>query len=122
MFEGDIQNALEWFRSNRMVPNPNKFQVMFLGTQSKVDNCLNINNQVCKPSTSVKLLGVTIDWKLNFNIHVNEICTKAILKSQALIRLRSKLSLSQKLSLCYSYIVLATVLSYGHFRGKVAIR
>ena len=103
--EGDIQNALEWFRSNRMVPNPNKFQVMFLGTQSKVDNCLNINNQVCKPSTSVKLLGVTIDWKLNFNIHVNEICTKAILKSQALIRLRSKLSQSQKLSLYYSYIM-----------------
>ena len=103
--ERDISNALKWFKSNRMVANPKKFQMMFLGTREKVDKCININGQICKSSPTVKLLGITIDWKLNFNIHVREMCNRAYNKANALVRLRFKLSQSQKLSLYYCYIM-----------------
>ena len=36
----------------------------------------------------LKLLGVTIDSKLNFDSHVKNICKKANQKSRALIRIR----------------------------------
>ena len=34
--ETDIENALNWFYANGMVANPNKFQIMFLGTKQRV--------------------------------------------------------------------------------------
>ena len=49
------------------------------------------------------LLGVTIDWKLNFSSHVKLLCENANKKVGALMRLRNMLSLEQKLVLLNSY-------------------
>ena len=103
--ENDMKNALAWFNSNRMVANPNKFQIMFLGTNRKIDLCLDINGNTCRSSTVVKLLGTNIDWKLKFNHHVKEICKIANNKTKALVRLRFKLNQSQKLTLYHSYVM-----------------
>ena len=105
--ENDIENALHWFEINQMVANPNKFQLMFLGTRKKTKLCLSIGDKTCVSSSSVTLLGVEIDWKLNFNQHVKNISNKANNKTKSLSRLRNKLDTTQKLSLYHSYILSA---------------
>ena len=38
---------------------------------------LNLNGKIIRTSDSLKILGVTIDNKLNFNEHINDVCNKA---------------------------------------------
>ena len=102
--ENDVKRAMDWFHANSLVPNPNKFQFMFLGTKSKIKLCLEINGMKCISSDTVKLLGITIDWKLNFNNHVRLVCDTANKKASALMRLRNKLSLDQKLIIFHSFV------------------
>ena len=56
--------------------------------------------------TSVKLLGITLDNKLNFNEHVSNICKKASQKIHALARIsnymcQNKLRILMKASFGY---------------------
>ena len=64
----NMKIAMKWFEDNSVGANPRKFQ-MFLGTKGFTKKCLNINGNTCiyKYKSSILLLGVTIDWKLNFN-------------------------------------------------------
>ena len=103
--ESELKIALNWFNNNSLVPNPDKFQIMFLGTKHKVNLCLEINGIRNLTTTSVKLLGITIDWKLNFNDHVKELCKKANSKSKAIARLRNYLHMDQKMLLFNSFIM-----------------
>ena len=103
--ENDIQNALTWFSANKMVANPKKFQLMFLGTREKTKLCLDINGKTSLSTSSIILLGLTIDWKLTFNKHVKEICSNANNKAKALSRLRYKLDQTQKLCLYFCFIM-----------------
>jgi len=103
--ENDLANTLVWFKSNRMVANPHKFQVMFLGTRKHIDLCLDINGKTSRTTKKVILLGISIDWNLNFNNHANEICSIANNKAKALARLRFKLNQDQKLTLYHSFII-----------------
>lgn len=102
--EKDIENALNWFQQNSLVPNPEKFQIMFLGTKCKINICLDIKGKKTYSTQEVKLLGVTIDWKLLFNSHVDKICHFAKNKTGALMRLRNILTTEQKLLLYNSFI------------------
>ena len=75
--ELDLAYTLKSFDSNRMVANPGKFQIMFLGLNINQKLCLEIDDLVIKPTNSVKLLGITIDSKLKFTDNVKSICTEA---------------------------------------------
>ena len=55
--EEDIENALHWFDLNKMVANPDKFQIMFLGTREKTKLCLDINGKRSISTSSVTLLA-----------------------------------------------------------------
>ena len=71
----DIPRVLNWFRSNEMVMNPDKFQVIVLGNQNR----LNLLIDGINSSDTVKPLGVIIDKKLEFII--TDICIgKQIIK------------------------------------------
>ena len=65
-----------------------KFQMMFLGLKSNNSLCLNIDGQKMKQSEHVKLLGVQIDNKLNFDVHVKEPCQKINQNLCAFARIR----------------------------------
>ena len=67
----DTHLILNWFKSNSMVANPGKFQIMFLG--SNIDNSkitFMIENKRVKSRSEVKLLGITIYDKLPFTTHI----------------------------------------------------
>ena len=74
--EFDIENAISWFGENNMVANPDKFQMMFIGLKESKRYCLDINGNIIVNTDTVKLLGVTIDSKLNFRDHVTHIRKK----------------------------------------------
>ena len=57
----DIPRVMHWFKSNEMVVNPDKFQILFLGVQNSNDIFVNIDNASISSSETVKLLGVTLD-------------------------------------------------------------
>ena len=78
-----------------------------MALERKTKLCLRIGNKSCVSTSSVTLLGVEIDWKLNFNLHVKNITNKANNKANSLSRLRNKLDTNQKLSLYHSYILSA---------------
>ena len=59
-----------------MIANPNKFQSIII-SKDKIGNSgleIKINDKFIKSESSVKLLGIVIDEKLNFGKHITELC------------------------------------------------
>ena len=98
-----LKIALTWFKDNQMMANPGKFQFMIL-SKNTINKSIVINNKTIESSKSVKLLGLTIDNKLNFGIHINNICKVASAKIKCLGRIRSRLNLSHAKILDSSFI------------------
>ena len=75
----DSNIATEWLKINKMVVNPYKFQAIVLNKKrSHLTNTnFQVDNQVIKLVSSVGLLGIQIDDKLNFNAHFCQICKSA---------------------------------------------
>ena len=106
-----MQKILDWFKENGICANPTKFQMMFLGLRINNSPFLNIDGQKVKQSEQVKLLGVQIDNKLHFDIHVKELCQKINLKLCALSRIRLFLNREKAKALLTSIVM--SNFSYG---------
>ena len=79
ILESECEAAINWLHSNKMIVNPDKFQVIFLNKRGS-DNAkikLKVGNEKIKSASSVKLFGVHIDGKLNFNRHINKLFKSA---------------------------------------------
>ena len=69
ILQSECERAINWLRSNKMIVNPDKFQVILLdkrrsdSTNTKVE----IGNEKIISTSSVKLLVAHIDDNLNFN-------------------------------------------------------
>ena len=85
-----------------MIINPDKFQAIFLDRKkSNFGNIpLTLDNQAIKSFPSADLLGINLDDKLNFNLHVTNICRSAANQLNVLIKLKSYLK-----TLISSYII-----------------
>ena len=97
---------LNWFRINSMVVHPGKFQIMFLGSNN--DNskiAFIIENKRAKFKSGVKLLGITIDDKLSFTTHIENLCSTASNRLRALARIRKFISFEQAKRLSEAYIM-----------------
>ena len=84
---------LKWFRINSIVANPVKSQITFLA--SNIDNSkitFMIENKRVKSRSEVKLLGITIDDKLSFTTHIENLCNTASNHLRAFVRIRKFLS------------------------------
>ena len=70
-FESDGNIAIEWFKMNTMIVNPDKFQSKVLNKKpSDLTNTnFQVDNQVIKSISFEELLGIQIDDMLNFNLH-----------------------------------------------------
>ena len=80
--------ALKWFENNHMKANPSKFQaILFKCRRDEEVFDLDIGDELIKPVSLVKLLGVFIDDNLSFNEHVSTLCVKAARQTNALRRI-----------------------------------
>ena len=73
----DTKRILNWFRLNSLKANPGKFQFMILGDKSHHKHILRINSIRVETSDGILLLGITIDKKLTFKQHIENLCGKA---------------------------------------------
>jgi hypothetical protein len=97
------EKIVKWVDENEMKANQKKFQIMLSENTSDV---VDLNDDVqltCE--NHVKLLGVLIDQKLNFNEHVASLCAKAGRQINVLCRFKRLLSTSTKLLLYKSFIL-----------------
>lgn len=104
--EKESEIALSWLNNNKMIANPNKFHSILL-SRAKIDTSkleINIGDRVIQSERSVKLLGVTIDDKLNFNLHISNLCRKASAQLNALFRFKNVLSLQTRSILAQSFV------------------
>ena len=77
--EQDSQAAIDWFKINEMMVNPDKFQAITVKKNCRMKDSyvLNINNQTINSENCVKRLGIKIDNTLSFNKHIFNICKKS---------------------------------------------
>ena len=90
-----------------MIVNPDKFKSIIL-TKNKSDDIptgFSIGTDIVSIEKSVKLLGIHLDNRLNFNLHINTICKSASNQLNALVRLKKFLSFEQKKVLVNSFIL-----------------
>ena len=80
--ETDTNTLIKWFDDNYFQINANKCHLL-ISRHSK-DICINVQDEIIECSNSVKLLGITIDNKLNFDEHLNKLCKKTSQKIHAL--------------------------------------
>jgi ribonuclease P/MRP protein subunit RPP40 len=103
----DANIAIQWFTDNYMQANPSKFQVIFLKPKKKLDPfpmSIDVSGKSIKRETSVKLLGIQIDSRLNFNDHVTILCRKAARQLNCLKRVSKNLTSEVRLKIYYSFI------------------
>ena len=81
-----------------MIINSGKFQAIIIDRKKpNLTNIpLTIDNQTIKSVPSLELLGIHLDDKLNFNLHISSICRSATNKLNALIQLKSYLNYNAK--------------------------
>ena len=67
----DSLMLIKWFADNYMKANPDKFQAIAVGKRTKDENItFNLDNSIIRSEDHVTFLGVTIDFKLSFDLHI----------------------------------------------------
>lgn len=105
VLKGDVESVVDWFKCNGMQANPEKFQLIISHRNKNETVELHVCNTVIKSTNSVKLLGITIDSKLNFDSHISDLCKKASRQVNVLKRLSNILSLKVKLAILNSFVL-----------------
>ena len=79
ILEKESEAAIDWFVSNEMIENPDKFQAIVVKRNNKMkdSSSLNINQEVIISENCEKFLGVEIDNKLSFEKNISTIVKKA---------------------------------------------
>ena len=89
-----------------MQANPGKFQAIGVGKKTHDKNLtLNFSDTHIKCEDVVKLLGVDIDYQLNFYQHISNLCRKAGQQLNVLKRLSPFLSRMNKLTILHTFIL-----------------
>ena len=87
--ESESLILFEWFHDNCLKVNSGKSHIM-LTTDNKQK--INVKGSPISNKKIVKLLGVTVDYKLSFEPHLNLACKKVSQKLHALARVSKFIS------------------------------
>ena len=96
-----------WCCANRLSINCAKTNYMLfsnvMNSESIIDN-IRLNNSVVHYASSVRFLGLEIDEKMKFNLHIKNVTNKISKNSGILYKMRQFIPLNTLLSLYYSFI------------------
>ncbi len=106
VLEKEAGNALSWLEHNEMIANPDKFHALFVkkDQRSTLGIDLNFQGHTIKSEETVKLLVVTLDYKLNFDPHISNLCNKAASQLKVLKRLRPFIGFDEREILIQSFV------------------
>ena len=113
----DLTNLENWFAANKLSLNTSKtFGMKFWHSPNSNTKELNLTlNQTSIPLvSSTKFLGVTIDNKLTWTEHINNIITKISVNKNLIGRSRNLLSIQAKKCIYYAHI-------YSHLAYAVTV-
>lgn len=104
--------ASRWYRSNFLKGNYDKYQTMTLGNKNNDMDSIIIDDNEVKSTKCLKLLGVYIDNRLQFDEHIANICKRSSQRVGVLMRLRNMIPTDTKLKLFKAAIL--PYLTYSH--------
>ena len=105
ILQTSIDSISQWYYGNRLLLSSDKCGAMVITNKSQTENLnLNIGGSDLTEVDNFKYLGVIIDNKLNFNLHVESKVSKVKSKLYALRRLRNILPQSSLIKLYRSII------------------
>ena len=99
----DLERAIYWYKINSLVANPAKFQMIFFG--HSITQKISVAGVNITATETVKLLGIEIDNKLNFEHHIRKLCKSVNNKTNALLRIRNYIDVLKARQILNSYIL-----------------
>ena len=99
----NVNKVIKWFESNHMKVNEDKFQCIVFGKKDNLGT-FRIGDHDIVPEEYVKLLGLHVDRKLNFNTHISNISQKAGRQVKVISRLCYVLDQPSKMMLYNSFV------------------
>ena len=96
----NADKASKWYEGNMLKGNYNKYKTMTVQNKREITNLtMSVQGNEIESTEKLNLLGVTIDSKLNFNHHINNVCKKASQRIGVLMRLKNLIPTEAKLQL-----------------------
>ena len=103
--ESETEITLNWFDDNQMQANPGKFQAIVGGKKTFSElKSFSVADNTIPCEETVKLLGVELDYQLNFNEQVYRICQKIARQLNVLQRISNFFSEETRLLVFKSFI------------------
>ncbi len=106
VLEEEAGVALNWLKQNQMIANPEKFHALLIRKDqaNTSGQDFNIQGKLIKSEETVKLLGIQLDYKLNFEPHISELCRKAASQLNVLKRLKTFIAQKERKILVQSFV------------------
>lgn len=111
-----IENTEKWFKLWRLTVNPQKSHFLIFNHKIKPSSpCIVVSNHPIKPENWAKYLGITIDKKLNFNLHSRTVKNKCIARAKHFRNLTYKRQGISTWTACHIYqSICRPLLEYCH--------
>ena len=102
--ERDAHRAISWFDNNYMDANPDKFQCISLDRFGRPPISISVDGNTIPSSDIIKVLGVTLDNSLQYDIHISILCAKASIQINAMKRIGKYLNTDCRIAMYKSFI------------------
>ena len=130
--ESDLINIQDWFNANRLTLNCNKTVYMLFEKQSNMpDLNLVLNNVVIPRVSFTKFLGLWIDDKLTWQVHMDKLLLKLKSRIGMLYKSKNLLAMSSKRilyfgqiysNLCYGIGIWGPMVRVSHINKLIKIQ
>ena len=100
--EESSNNLFQWFRNNHIKANADKCHLLVTGNH---EVSANINEFEIESSKNEKLLGISINTTLSFELHVTSLCKKASQKLHALAKIAHYMDFKKQGSLMKAFVI-----------------
>ena len=100
--ENTVSSLFQWFKDNEMRANANKCHFL---VSSKETAVIEAQGNHIENSQFEKLLGITFDTNLTFNLHLNQMCKTASQKLNAIARVIPQMCLHKRKTVIKSFFM-----------------
>ena len=102
--QNDACAAVEWCVENHMNPNADKFQCTIMNRKGSVSAAITIQDSTINSADHISILGVKLDARLNFDLHVSDIVKRASKQINVLKRISKFLDEKSRINVYNTFI------------------